>query len=203
MSKERTCSGHGSCELRTDADGNEMAGCLCEEGFFGAGCERVCPGKIPLSAQPVCNGHGVCAYYGKFEHCNGAPWTCGPMVHKRCVCNHPAGWYEYLNAGGTCSHAAPGAMRDAGPTGDWAAEGRSVCHAHGIPWDPKSGGKHWGKDRGSYMVTEDARTSSEGPFSACLYCHEHVRSGPAARHNGAGPDSCVAQARRGNVGVTW
>ena len=99
------------------------ASCICQDGWFGSGCEKTCAGalddpkelpdvKNSLPLLGTCAGHGACSYSDEKDHkkCGDNPHRCGPEMGKKCVCDHHGGWFAYPYAGGTCLESCPGAQ---------------------------------------------------------------------------------------------
>jgi hypothetical protein len=157
-SQEKTCSGHGICQLTSKGEGQTSASCTCQVGWFGVGCEMTCAGalddakELPVIAASLplkgtCSGHGKCTYSANKDHqrCGKNPHRCGPGFKKTCVCDHHGGWDHYAFAGGTCLQSCPGAHMKPNEfldesithadTGNIHPSNDQICNRAGISWN--------------------------------------------------------------------
>ena len=217
MSTEGTCSGHGECVVipvipvpggtPSSSSGSESeeeevvkttVRCRCADGFFGVGCELMCPGMLDGGgsgdAKHECGGHGQCLYEHDPHNTNGYGMA---GLQKKCRCNYNGGWEMYMHAGGSCVEGCPGAVAS-GKKGKCAMtegggaiekahtrcdragtiERESICNGAGLPWPlGDSVAKSLGLDKNKHFrprgcMTRVGASPSSDVASVCLYCDD-------------------------------
>ena len=210
-SKDSECGGHGKCKAETsqegegeDAQSNTKAVCDCQPGFFGAGCEKACPGINDKGGAGVCGGHGVCGHENE--------QLTGHGVELKCLCNEIGGWFPHHNAGGSCALSCPGAASTAeapvskASDGSWNAEAQwdGVCNARGHGRRAfkmgkadkmRSGGKYQKvppSRLGCFVGAKNTPEATEPGVCRCdLESTNAKANAEAKQNNGAGPKTCA------------
>ena len=90
------CHGHGACQLKTNAKGENIGSCDCAPGWVGAECKNFHPTPKPAAkkiepAHVKCPGttplHGACSGHGKCAVPEGALPDRKGVFHGKCVCD--------------------------------------------------------------------------------------------------------------------
>ena len=188
-SAEHECGGRGKCKQKSVVENSVTtfkAMCECDAGYFGAGCQKTCPGTNDVTAPGlgVCSGHGVCG--------NEDPLLTGHGVGKKCLCNQIGGWYPDDLSGGSCALSCPGANEKgaAKATTDTAAVlYDTVCNGRGNGWKPLDSKDIYQK------VPSSSRGCTVTPTVAgscgCDLTKTGSNNAEARQNNGAGPTSCA------------
>ena len=213
-SAEHECGGRGKCKQKSVVENSVTtfkAMCECDAGYFGAGCQKTCPGTNDVTAPGlgVCSGHGVCG--------NEDPLLTGHGVGKKCLCNEIGGWYPDKLTGGSSALSCPGADPHGAAkatTGTATKEYNKVCNGRGTGWRPLQlvpDSKFKGLFQNVPVSSRGCKvTGGEVGNCGCDLAKRGSNNAEARENNAAGPTSCAGAnkrntyfrttgARRGNI----
>ena len=191
-SAESECGGRGKCK-QASVGKTFKAMCECDDGYFGAGCQKTCPGTNDLKSatnmagQGVCGGHGVCG--------NVDPALTGHGVGKKCLCNEIGGWYPDKLSGGTCALSCPGAV-PSGPTKATTSTAltayKQVCNGRGESWTALNTAHSKGMFQEVPVSSRGCKVTGAEPGSCgCDLAKAGSNNAEARENSGTGPTSCT------------
>ena len=200
-SATKECGGHGKCEQASvAAKAKDKSGkvkttthavCKCKTGYYGAGCQKTCPGTNDIGGLGVCSGHGVCG--------NADPKLVGHGVGKKCLCNEIGGWYPDSASGGSCGLSCPGASDKVEETVSTAAAAfKDVCNGRGSPTYPvlTFSGTPTELTSGLYqnvpLASRGCKVTDAEPGSCgCDLTKTGSKNKESKENGGTGPKSCA------------